>query len=152
MPVRSGCSKNRTMNGKYASGKSKGLLHRTGNRLVSIVKGSGRAEAGHFVNQRKSLEFHCQQDSFLIDSVDFSRFCPLCTLHLTFLRSKNRLCASARPDGGNNEHRGHGCTCSGIHRVILYLYSQRVKKSGKTFVECKSQLVTSDRDAIDIAT
>lgn len=35
--------------------------------------------------------------------------------------------------------------------VILYLYSQHVK-SEKTFVECKSQLVTSDRDAIDIAT
>lgn len=43
-----------------------------------------------------------------------NRICALCTVRFAFLRSKNRLCVSARPDGGNNEHRGHGCTRSGI--------------------------------------
>lgn len=152
MPVRSGCSENRTAN-VCASGKSRGRpvtpYRKPACRLVSIVarERDARIKRRSWTLRKSIFHGRVSPPTKLFPN----RFCELavcalCTLRLAFPRSKNRLCASARL-GGGNEHRGHGCT----HRVILYLYSRRVKPE-ETFVECKSQLVTSDRDAIDIAT
>lgn len=94
------------------------LLRCTGNRLVATIerartRGGATYDAGHFV---ESMFLGRISPPTRLFPNRFYGLAILRIMHATPCLStiENRLCASARPDGGNDKHRGHGCTRGGI--------------------------------------